>query len=229
MKINCIAIEDEPIALEKIQYFIKQVDFLNLLKGFDNAINAISFLKDHSVDLIFLDIRMKNLSGIEFLESIRNPPKVIITTAYDEYALKGYELEVCDYLLKPFPFDRFLKSVEKAYNEILKECEKRSDGYIFLKTENRIERVSMNSILFIRGMSNYLQFQLSDRQVMSIMTFKKLMEILPKMEFARVHNSFVVAIRHIKHIEKNRIKIGSELIPVSEGYRDEFFKLLGSK
>ena len=185
MKINCIAIEDEPIALEKIQYFIEQVDFLNLLKGFDNAIDAISFLKNHSIDLIFLDIRMKNLTGIEFLESIKNPPRVIITTAYDEYALKGYELEVCDYLLKPFPFDRFLKSVEKAYSEILKECEKKADDYIFLKTENRIERVSLNTILFIRGMSNYLQFQLSDRQVMSIMTFKKLMEILPKKEFAK--------------------------------------------
>ncbi len=121
MKINCIAIEDEPLALKKLTGFIGQVGYLNLLKGFNNAIDAIGFIKDNPVELIFLDIRMKKLSGIQFLESLQNKPKIIITSAYDEYALKGYELDVADYLLKPFSFERFLKSADKVYSQLALE------------------------------------------------------------------------------------------------------------
>src|SRR3989339_379411 len=137
MKINCIAIEDEPLALKKIKEFIEQVDFLNLMEGFNNAVDAIGFLKTNSVALIFLDIRMKKLSGIQFLESLQIKPKIIITSAYDEYALKGYELDVADYLLKPFTFERFLKSVDKVYNQINSIESGYSNDYIFVKTEYR--------------------------------------------------------------------------------------------
>jgi len=226
MKINCIAIEDEPLALKKIMEFIEQVDYLNLLQGFNNAIDAIGYLKNNTVDLIFLDIRMKKLSGIQFLESIQNKPKVIITSAYDEYALKGYELDVSDYLLKPFSFDRFLKSVEKVYNELVnKSIEEKSD-FIFVKTEYRIERVELTSILYIQGMKDYLQICTTNKNIMSLQSFKNLMQILPQNKFKRVHNSYIVSISKIENIERNRIRIGDKLIPISDSYKEVFYEFL---
>ena len=229
MKINCIAIEDEPLALKKIKEFIEQVDFLNLMEGFNNAVDAIGFLKTNSVDLIFLDIRMKKLSGIQFLESLQIKPKVIITSAYDEYALKGYELDVADYLLKPFTFERFLKSVDKVYNQINSSESGYSNDYIFVKTEYRIEKVEMSDILYIQGMKDYLQIHTTDRKIMTLQTFKNLLEILPQTDFQRVHNSYVVSISKIDNIERNRIRIGKELIPISDSYKDKFYGILKEK
>lgn len=229
MKINCIAIEDEPLALKKIKAFIEQVDFLNLMGGFNNAVDAIGFLKTNSVDLIFLDVRMKKLSGIQFLESLQIRPKVIITSAYDEYALKGYELDVADYLLKPFTFERFLKSVDKVYNQINSIESGYSNDYIFVKTEYRIEKVEINDILYIQGMKDYLQIHTTDRKIMTLQTFRNLLEILPQINFQRVHNSYVVSISKIDNIERNRIRIGKEFIPISDSYKDKFFGILKEK
>ena len=226
MKINCIAIEDEPLALKKIKEFIEQVDFLNLMEGFNNAVDAIGFLKTNSVGLIFLDIRMKKLSGIQFLESLQIKPKVIITSAYDEYALKGYELDVADYLLKPFTFERFLKSVDKVYNQINSIESGYSNDYIFVKTEYRIEKVEIKDILYIQGMKDYLQIHTTDRKIMTLQTFKNLLEILPQIDFQRVHNSYIVSISKIDNIERNRIRIGKELIPISDSYKDKFYGIL---
>lgn len=226
MKINCIVIEDEPLALKKIVEFIEQVDYLNLLKGFDNAVKAVGFLKNHPVDLIFLDIRMKKLTGIQFLESLKSKPKVVITSAYDKYALKGYELDVSDYLLKPFSFDRFLKSVEKVYNELVnKSIEEKSD-FIFVKTEYRIERIELTSILYIQGMKDYLQICTTNKNIMSLQSFKNLMQILPQNKFKRVHNSYVVSISKIENIERNRIRIGDKLIPISDSYKGVFYEFM---
>ena len=226
MRINCIAIEDEPLALKKIKEFISQVDYLNLLEGFNNAIEAVGFLKGNSVDLIFLDIRMKKLTGIQFLESLKLKPKVIITSAYDEYALKGYELDITDYLLKPFTFGRFLKSVDKVYNDLVTKREGDNHDYIFVKTEYRIEKIELKDILYIQGMKDYLQIHTNDKKIMTLQTFKKLIEILPKTDFIRVHNSYIVSVSRIESIEKNRIKIGDDLIPISDGYKDKFYELL---
>jgi DNA-binding LytR/AlgR family response regulator len=226
MKINCIVIEDEPLALKKINEFISQVDYLNLLEGFDNSVKAIGFLKNNSVDLIFLDIRMKKLTGIQFLESLKSKPKVIITSAYDEYALKGYELDVSDYLLKPFSFDRFLKSVEKVYNDLVTNNIKQKPDYIFVKTEYRIEKIELKSILYIQGMKDYLQIFTIDKNIMTLQSFKNLVQILPDKEFVRVHNSYMVSISKIDSIERNRIKIGDSLIPISNSYKDNFYNLL---
>lgn len=229
MKINCIAIEDEPLALKKIKAFIEQVNFLNLMGGFNNAVDAMGFLKTNSVDLIFLDVRMKKLSGIQFLESLQIRPKVIITSAYDEYALKGYELDVADYLLKPFTFERFLKSVDKVYNQINSIESGYSNDYIFVKTEYRIEKVEINDILYIQGMKDYLQIHTTDRKIMTLQTFRNLLEILPQINFQRVHNSYVVSISKIDNIERNRIRIGKEFIPISDSYKDKFFGILKEK
>ena len=188
MRINCIAIEDEPLALKKIKEFIAQVDYLNLLEGFNNAIDAIGFLKQNPVDLIFLDIRMKKISGIQFLGAIHSKPKVIITSAYDEYALQGYELDVEDYLLKPFTFERFLKSVEKVYNQLNKAVNSHSNEYIFIKTEYRIEKIILRDILYIQGMKDYLKICTTGGNIMTLQTFKNIVEILPESDFQRVHN-----------------------------------------
>ncbi|MBN1187373.1 MAG: response regulator transcription factor [Bacteroidales bacterium] len=226
MKINCIVIEDEPLALKKIMEFIEQVDYLNLLKGFDNAVDAIGYLKENIVDLIFLDIRMKKLSGIQFLKSLQNKPNVIITSAYDAYALKGYELNVADYLLKPFTFERFLISVDKVYNQLKEVKSDIRNDYIFVKTEYRIEKVMLKDILYIQGMRDYLQIHTSDRKIMTLQTFRNLLEVLPSNDFQRVHNSYIVAISKIENIERNRIRIGKELIPISDSYKDKFYEIL---
>ena len=226
MIINCIAIEDEPLALKKIKEYIEQVAYLNLLEGFNNALDAIGYLKNNTVDLIFLDIRMKKISGIQFLESLQNKPKVIITSAYDEYALKGYELDVTDYLLKPFTFERFLKSVDKIYNQLDGLKENVTNDYIFVKTEYRIEKIILKDILYIQGMKDYLQIHTVDRKIMTLQTFKNLLEILPTNDFQRVHNSYIVAMSKIEHIERNRIRIGKDLIPISDGYKDKFYEIL---
>jgi len=197
-----------------------------LLQGFNNAIEAIEFLKTNSIDLIFLDIRMKKMSGIQFLEALHIKPKVIITSAYDEYALKGYELEVADYLLKPFSFERFLKSVEKVYKQILDSKINISSDFLFVKTESRIEKIKLNDILFVQGMKDYLQIHTITKKIMTLQTFKNLTDLLPKNNFQRVHNSYVISISKIDSIEKNKIKIGNALIPISDSYKEAFYKLL---
>lgn len=226
MKINCIAIEDEPLALKKLTEFIGQVDYLNLLEGFNNAIDAIGFLKKNTVDLIFLDIRMKRLSGIQFLESLQIKPKVIITSAYDEYALKGFELNIADYLLKPITFERFLNSVDKIYEQLKSVKGTLTNDFIFVKTEYRIEKVVLKDILFVQGMKDYLQIHTIDRKIMTLQTFKNLLDILPLGDFQRVHNSYVVSISKIESIERNRIRIGNELIPISDSYKNQFYETL---
>lgn len=226
MKINCIIIEDEPLAVKKLAGFIKKIDYLNLLCEFNNAIDAISYLKSNQVDLIFLDIRMKKLSGIKFLESLREKPRIIITSAYDRYALKGYELDVSDYLLKPFSFERFLKSVEKVFSELNKILDDNTNKYIFLKTEYRIEKVELIHILYIQGMKDYLKVVTSDKKIMTLLSFKNIMYLLPDSEFIRVHNSYIVALSKIENIERNRIRISNQLIPISDTYKDHFYDLL---
>ena len=156
MQINCIVIEDEPLALKKLIGFISKVGYLKLCESFDNAIDAISYLKENSIDLIFLDIQMEEFTGIQFLETVKERPKVIITTAYDKYAVKGYELDVVDYLLKPFTFDRFIQSIEKISAIQTNGLTSTSNNCIFVKTEYRLEKIEINDILYIEGMSEYL-------------------------------------------------------------------------
>jgi len=229
MKIDCIVIEDEPLALQKVVGFIGDVEYLNLLEGFNNAVEAVGYLKTNSVDLIFLDIQMKRLTGIQFLESLSSKPKVIITSAYDEYALQGYELNVTDYLLKPFSFDRFLKSVEKVYADLESMKAEQKQNYIFVKTEFRIEKVELKDILFVKGMKDYLQINTSDKKIMTLQSFKNILQLLPDDEFVRVHNSYVVSVSKIENIERNRIRIGAKLIPISNSYKDCFYDLLKGK
>ncbi len=222
--VDCIIIEDEPLAVEKLVLFINKIPNLNLLGTFNSGIDAIGFLNSNTVDLIFLDIEMKEISGIQLLESISIKSKVIITTAYEKYAIKGFELQVCDFLMKPITFERFLKSYDKAIYEIEKEKGVKSVSKIFIKTEYRLEGVDTSTILYIEGMGDYRKLVTTEKIIMTLQTFKDLEDILPTDKFCRVHNSYIVSIEKIEKIERNRIQIQKKLIPISDSYSKHFFK-----
>lgn len=243
MKIKCIAVDDEPLALSKMENFIGKIPFLKLCGTFSNGIDTLEFLKKNSVDLMFLDIQMNDLTGIQLLEVIKKKPVVIFTTAYDKYAIKSYELDICDYLLKPIPFNRFLIAVNKAYDLLKKsnpetnlssdiesnqntDIDQTKNDFIFLKTEYRMQKVEFDEILYIQGMKDYLLVKTPTSNIMTIMTFKKMEEMLPKDKFIRTHKSFIVPLNKIESIERNRIKIAKKLIPISETYKKDFYDYL---
>lgn len=220
--IHCIIIEDEPLAAEKLSGFISKTDYLNLTGVFYSPLEAMGFLKSNPVDLIFLDIEMKELTGIQLMESVKLDPKIIITTAYEKYALKGFELQVSDYLLKPITFERFLKACEKVMNELL-PTEKRSEHRkIFIKTEYRLEGVDSSEILFVEGIGDYRKIVTLKKTILTLQNFKEISSLLPQDKFLRVHNSFIVSLDKIDKIERKRIYIRNQVIPVSDSYYKEF-------
>jgi len=223
MKSTCIIIEDEPLAAEKLSQFIQKIDHLKLLEVYENPLLAIDALNKGDVDLLFLDINLKELNGIQFLESVRFNGKVIITTAYVEYALKGYELEVIDYLLKPFTFGRFLSAVMKFQQQSKHATNK---DFVFIKTENRHEKIALDDILYIKGMGDYRQVVCTERSIMTLQTFKELEELLPKTLILRVHKSYMVAVKAIQSIKNDRIHLKDKIIPVSDSYKGQLTELL---
>lgn len=243
MKMNCIAIDDEVLALKKIKRYAEKIDYLNLLGTFDNALSTFSFLRENHIDLIFLDIQMDEFTGIQLLETIKDPPYVILTTAFDEYALKAYELDVMDYLLKPIPFERFVKAVEKVYARFLKDSQLHNKNsrleivspqsnkpdYTFVKSGNKTVKMYFNKILYIEGMRDYMQIHTEDSKIMTLLNFKTIQDLLDPQKFIRVHKSYIVAIDKIDYIESNTIKIREKLIPVSSSYKIAFNALLSQK
>lgn len=226
--VNCIIIEDEPLAIDKLTHFISKLESIRLLRSFSSAISAIDYLKTNTVDLIFLDIEMKDLTGIQFLESIRIDAKVIITTAYEQYAIKGFDLQVCDYLLKPISFERFVQAFNKASEELMQKKNQKSINKVFIKTEYRLEGVETSEILYIEGMGDYRKIVTISKKIMTLQSFGELQNLLPKDMFCRVHNSFIVSLDKIEKIERNRIKIKDKTIPVSELYNKDFYQRINS-
>jgi two-component system, LytTR family, response regulator len=243
MKMNCIAVDDEVLALKKIKRYAEKIDYLNLLGTFDNALSTFSFLRENHIDLIFLDIQMDEFTGIQLLETLKDPPYVILTTAFDEFALKAYELDVMDYLLKPIPFERFVKAVEKVYARFLKDSnaqikpvrqeitpvQTEKTEYTFVKSGNKTIKMYFNKILYIEGMRDYLQIHTEDSKIMTLLNFKNIQDLLDPQKFIRVHKSYIVAIDKIDYIENNAIKIRDKLIPVSNSYKITFNSLLSKK
>lgn len=237
MNIKCIVVDDEPLAIEKITEYIKRIPYLDLLASFDNAIDALEFMRDKRTDLVFLDIQMDKFTGIQLLEILRNPPKIIITSAYDNYALKGYELDVTDYLLKPISFERFLKAVNKVGTEIRSVQPSRStletEGnirppaeYIFIKADYHMHKVKLENILYIEGMKDYLRLHLPNERLMTLMSFMKMEKILPSDRFMRVHKSFIISLDKIERIERNTVLVAGQKIPIGNKYKKEFFEYL---
>lgn len=239
MKINCIAIDDEPLALDVISAYCSKIPFLNLVQTFNNAIDVLEFLRSNQVDLVFLDIQMDGITGIQLLKTLKNKPHVILTTAFETYAIQGFELEVDDYLLKPISLDRFIKGVDKVYERILKEAEKSfpekqqitavskaEPAYFFVKTETRIEKVYVSEVLFVEGMGDYWRIVTGNKRIMTLMNAKGIEEVLNEPHFCRVHKSFFVAVDKIDFVERKSIKIGNERIPVSDTYQKHFFEII---
>ncbi|MCK9204171.1 MAG: response regulator transcription factor [Bacteroidales bacterium] len=240
MNINCIAIDDEPLALEIIKDYCSKVAFLQLSKTFVNAVESIEYIRSNKIDLIFLDIQMEELTGIQLLNALKNRPYVIFTTAYENYAVQGFELDVIDYMLKPISFERFIKGVNKVCERMQLESGTGNDPenikhkpkettFFFVKTETRMERIENNEVLYVEGMSDYWRIVTKTRRIMTLMNAKKLEEVLHEPQFCRVHKSFFVALDKIESIERNRIKIGDKYIPVSETYHKAFFDLIERK
>lgn len=223
MTINCIIIEDEPLAMERLKSFVQRVPFLKLMACMDNAMEAISYIRTERVDLLFLDIQMDGFTGIQLLEALNKRPEVIITTAFDQYALKGFDLNVSDYLLKPFTFERFMQSVTRVSNRLTTGAQPPKQ-FIFIKTEYRLEKVNLADLLYIEGMRDYRCLHLPDRKILTLQTFGDLEQELPADQFCRVHKSFIVSVNHIDSVERDRIRINDALIPISETYRAQFYQ-----
>ncbi|RYF86615.1 MAG: response regulator transcription factor [Chitinophagaceae bacterium] len=226
MKIKCIVVEDEPLAMERTTSYVSKIPVLELLHTFDNAMDAYSFLQSNVVDLIFLDINLGELSGIQLLESVKIKSQVIITTAYPEYALKGYDLNVTDYLLKPFLFDRFFQAVDKVVQQASNNSLSNSRDFIFVKTENKLEKVLLNDILFIEGMRDYRRIHTVAKKIMTLQTFTELEKELPPHLICRIHKSWMVAISKINSVEKDVVNVNGIEIPVSETYKKQFYELI---
>ncbi len=219
--INCIIVEDEPLAVDKLSSFIKSVQNLNIIGVFESGLEAINFIQSNKVDLIFLDIHLDDVNSLELIENLKNIPDIIITTAYDKYAIKGFDLNVVDYLLKPFSLERFISAIGKLNNA--GSTTSNTVDYIFLKTEFRLEKVFLDDILYIEGMRSYRRVITKDKKIMTLESFIQLEKTLPHKSFMRVHNSYIVALSKIDTIERNRIFIKDIIIPVSEKYKKAFF------
>lgn len=230
-RIKAIIVEDEPLARSGLEGYTKEIDFIELVASCEDALQANNALAQHQPDLMFLDIQMPRIAGIDFLKSLSKPPMVIFTTAYPNYALQGFELDVVDYLVKPYPFDRFLKAANKARDLFLLKSESSKSNssapeYMFVKTESRLERVIFSEILFVEAMENYVIIHTSSQKIITMMTMKAMEEVLPDSDFLRVHKSFIVNHRHISSIEGNEIKLGQKKIPISRKNKHQVIKQL---
>lgn len=213
-----IALDDEPLALEVVRSHASKVPFLNLKAEFTDAFKAMEYLQKEPVDLIFLDIKMPDISGIDFLNSLNKKPMVIFTTAYSEHAVTSFELDAIDYLLKPFSLSRFVKGCNKAYELFQLRNKSGSADFIFLKTGYEQEKVHFDDILYLEAAGNYVNFVLKNKSLLSRMTFAELEVILPKNKFVRTHRSYIAAINAIQKIERHQLTILDHTIPVSDSY-----------
>lgn len=226
--INCIAIDDEPLALQQIELYVERTPFLHLSGLFESAIEALDYLNENRVDLLFVDIQLPNLNGMDFVKSLSNAPKIIFTTAYSEYALDSYKVDALDYILKPLDYATFLKSVNKAkvYFDLVGavgEKVEANDQYLFIKSDYKMVRVDVNKIEFIEGMGGYLKFHLENsKPIMSLLSMKNIEEKLPASKFMRVHRSYLVNLQKIRIVERGQIVFDKVRISVSEQYKEKF-------
>jgi DNA-binding LytR/AlgR family response regulator len=233
---KCVIIDDEPLAVELLEDFVQKIDSLELITTFNNAIDAVSFINQNNVDLIFLDIQMPHFSGIDFLNTIEKKPLVIFTTAYSDYAVEGFNLGAVDYLVKPIPFHRFLKSVVRAQqifnpasniqtiSENITAPELEQD-FMFVRAEYENVKMNFSDILFIEGLKDYVKIYTTDNKfTLTLISLIKLENLLSNKGFSRIHRSYIINIKHVKSIQKNKVLISDKRIPISESYKTAFFE-----
>ncbi|MEI6682786.1 MAG: LytTR family DNA-binding domain-containing protein [Bacteroidota bacterium] len=237
MNIRCLIIDDEPLAQRVIEKYAENIPFLEIVQKCNNAVEAIEVLHNREVDLLFLDINMPRLSGMDFLKTLKNAPLVIITTAYAEYAIQGYELDVVDYLMKPFPFDRFYKAIQKAEELIKgrelphaepKEPHRQEETFIFVKSSKKTYKVNLDEILYIEALGDYVKIYTNEKMIISYQSLKNIEALLPAASFPRIHKSFIIALSRIDLIEGNHVKIRERQIPIGTNFKNEFEKLIKS-
>lgn len=228
MTISCAIIDDEPLAAGLLESYARKTPYLQLVGTYNSAILAMKDLRDNPVQLLFLDIQMPELSGVEFAKILPKDTRVIFTTAFPQYAVEGYKVNALDYLLKPISYEDFLKSTDKAlewFSIIQRQDAYRRDRFMFVKTDYKLQRVNLDDILFIEGLKDYVRFYLKDgEKVMSLMSMKKLEEYLPKPEFLRTHRSFIVHMKETPLVDKFRIVFDDVMIPISDNYKEEVQK-----
>ncbi|HSB94695.1 MAG TPA: LytTR family DNA-binding domain-containing protein [Flavitalea sp.] len=229
--VNCMIVDDEPIARDIIRAYCNHLPALNVVASCENAFDARLELQRQKIDIIFLDINMPVLDGIAFLKTLKVQPQVIFTTAYKEYALDAFDLSACDYLLKPFSLERFMLAIDKAMDALnaisQPKAETESQQFIFIKADARIYKVEFNDLLFAEAQGNYTRIVMTNAAILPVMTFSGFAEMLPPNQFLRVHRSFIINKSKITHIEGNRVYIGKFEIPIGSNYKDDFFRLLG--
>lgn len=225
MKIKCIITDDEPMARKGLRRYIERIDFLTLIGECEDAIQLNTLLKTGQADLLFLDIEMPEMTGLELLSNLTNSPKVIIVSAYEQYALKGYEFNVADYLLKPVSFDRFMKSVNRIH-DLLQTEQKEENNYIFVKSDKQLKKILFNDILFIESMENYVVIQTVSCKEVVYTTLKQLYESLPQHIFQQIHRSYIVNMEKVAAIDGNQLTIPPYKIPVARNFRDTVFNLI---
>lgn len=233
---KCVIIDDEPLAVELLEDFVRKVDSLELISTFNNAIDAVSFINQNSIDLIFLDIEMPHFSGIDFLNTIEKKPLVIFTTAYSDYAVEGFNLGAVDYLVKPIPFHRFLKSVVRAQQilhpatniQAISEsttAPELEQDFMFVRAEYENVKMNFSDILFIEGLKDYVKIYTTDNKfTLTLISLIKLENLLSSKGFSRIHRSYIINIKHVKSIQKNKVLISDKRIPISESYKNAFFE-----
>lgn len=221
--IRCIVIEDEPLALKQMVSYIEKTPFLELKASFDNAFDAISFLAENEVDIMFVDINLPDLSGMDFVKTLSNSPRVVFTTAYREYAVEGFRVDALDYLVKPISYNDFLKAANKA-NLAIKKLD---DEFLLVKSEYKIIRINFTDIQYIEGMREYVRIHLENaKPVMTLMSMKNIEQKLPASRFMRIHRSYIVNLEKITTIERNRIVFNKEYIPVGDQYKVVFQRFI---
>jgi DNA-binding LytR/AlgR family response regulator len=234
--IRCLAVDDEMLALDLLEDNIKKVPFLELVQSCRSAPEAMEVLRNKPIDLLFLDIQMPDITGIQLLRSLHHKPMVIFTTAFSKYATEGFELDVIDYLLKPYAFERFLKAVNKAHeymnmrdhaaNQPGQREAAAAPAFLFVKADYKLYKINLKDIQYVEGLKDYVKIYAGDKPIVTQMSMKAIEEKLPSHDFIRVHRSFIVAFDKIDFIQKHMLTIGKKEIPVSEHYRDELFKII---
>jgi DNA-binding LytR/AlgR family response regulator len=230
-KLKCIIVDDEPVARKIIREFVEQVNFLVLTGEFENAFKAENFLKHEQADLVFLDIEMPKLSGVDWLKESDVKPLVILTTAFAKYALEGYELDIIDYLLKPISFNRFLKAVQKAkdFISIRNNSNEVNPSWLFVRSDKRIEKIELDDILYIESTGNYINIHTKDKNIIAYLTLKAIENELPTSGFVKIHQSFIVSFSKIEAIEGNTLKVNNTMLPIGRSYRDAFMKVVDER
>ncbi|MGQ1910238.1 LytR/AlgR family response regulator transcription factor [Marinifilum sp. RC60d5] len=229
MKLKCLIVDDEPLAQRVLEKYISELSILDLKGKCSDAIEAMEILQNETIDLIFLDINMPRLSGINFLRSYKNPPMVIITTAYTEYALESYELSVLDYLKKPFSFERFLQAVQKAESKVKVTADTQEDTkeeleYIFVKANKKTININLDSILYVEALGDYVKIFTNEGHIVTYQSLKGIEKLLPSQKFYRIHKSYIVSLSRIKSIEGNMVHTEKGTIPIGNNYKQGFFQ-----